>query len=116
MPASSAVQEFIESLAPEALCIDRLWDLAKAAKRLAAAEPQLAAQFTLIRWGFGALAREWEGEALDASVPETVTPPILAAIKSALNRPGLGSSNELARILAWACNYPLDGQSRGTTN
>lgn len=45
---SSGVKNFLESFPPSALYVDKLYELARSAMRLASDEPDLAAPFTLI--------------------------------------------------------------------
>jgi hypothetical protein len=106
----SRVQAFASSIGQTDLFIDALRGFAKDASRLAVEEPQLAAPFTLIRYGFHVIADAWEGRALDASISRAITPRVVAAVTQALESPSTDSWNELAEALTWASSYPLHGR------
>jgi hypothetical protein len=106
MRISSAVREFIASIPRDELSEDRLRDLAKTAGRLAADEPLLP--FLAIQRNFYALADNWEGEALDASVSREITPPVRNAVRKALEQPGAEATLEFERVMRWAISLPLE--------
>jgi hypothetical protein len=101
------IQEFIDSIPSSGLYIDLLDSLTVEANRLSHDIPELAASFALIRDGFSGLAKRWRDEPLSPKVPNAVTPRIIEAVTSALKRPSLETTNELARALNWARAYPL---------
>ena len=107
MKPSSAVCRFIQSIPSDALYVDRLWELTRAANCLIASEPNLVVPLSVIRNGFDALARHWEDEPISPEVSAAITPPVREAAEQALMHPSDTTLTSLTKTMEWARNYPL---------
>lgn len=107
MTNSSNIQRFVNCIPRSGLFTDKLNELAKEADRLASIEPELVAQFSLIRDAFFALATSWEDQPISPAVSGEITPPIIAAVQRALVEPSLSTLSDLAKTLNRARDYPL---------